>query len=158
MIATRKILISAYFVIIIVWVLFSIARTLNNFRRFIREDASLLLQSDVDNRHKVYGEIINFCNSVALNTYEKASILFLASGGKPFYFCRYQLYPRQLQFARNTQDVKQLLSQKKFDYLLIYKSTNILENENNSEKWDIKGFNFKIIYHTEKSLGGLIDL
>jgi len=146
----KQILIFSYILVIIFWVGISFFRMANNLSNFVK-DSRLLFLPDERRKEIVYGTIYDFCNFVAQKTSRRSEIIFLSSGAKPFYFCRYQLYPRKLYFARTLKEVENMKKQGNYNYLLIYKSANPLENENQSSNWNLKNFSSKDVY---KSLAG----
>lgn len=155
----KKIISSIFIVVLLLWIFLAILRTVNNAFKFFREDFGLFYLTDTQNRINTYGEVYSFCLFAKENTPSRSTILFLSSGAKPFYFCRYQLYPRQLFLARNQDEVKVLLKKKEFNYFLVYRSSNPLENENNSSEWNLDMYNFILKYKNKSGAdGGLVKL
>lgn len=155
---TKKYAIVVYYLILIAWGSLSLIRTFNNIIKFFREDARLLIQNDKSNRREVYGELIDFCGAINSHTFKLGKILFLSSGGKPYYFCSYQVYPRQLYIVKTPHEAQIKSKTGLYDYLLIYKSINPLENDYKSEHWDLEQFKGITIYKSKIAEGRLIKL
>ena len=148
MMRPKQLIILSYGIVIILWVGISFFRMANNLGNLVK-DFRLLSLSDGMRKEIVYGTIYDFRNFVEQKTPARSEIIFLSSGAKPFYFCRYQLYPRKLYFARTIKEVEDMKRQGRYDYLLIYKSSNPLENENQSSKWNLNNFSSKDVYRSD---------
>lgn len=144
----KKFTVAFYFLLLASWISVSIVRTLNNLVKLGRDDVPLLLLDDNNLRRETYGQIYDFCSYVEKHTPLRVDILFLSSGAKPFYFCRYQLYPRQLFFARNPREASEMMKKRKYEYFLIYKSKDALEDENKSSTWNLGKYNIRSNYRS----------
>lgn len=158
MTSSKKYAIIVYYLILFAWGSLALIRTFNNIFKFFRDDVRLLVQNNVSNRREAYGELIDFCDAINLHTVEHGKILFLSSGGKPFLFCSYQVYPRKLYLVQTPPKAVVNAKTKKYDYLLIYKSINPLENDFKSETWDLEKFGGKIIFKSKTAEARLIKL
>ena len=153
---TKKFISVFFTFILLLWFGVSISRTFYNFTKLF-EDVKMLTLTEDQKKVVTFGSIYSFCKFTAENTPSNSNILLLSTGGKPFYFCRYELYPRKIFFARNQNEVKDKISNIKIDYLLIYQSPDPLLNDNKSPTWDLNNFKLTTIYKDKSGARGGIS-
>lgn len=124
------------FVLIIVWLIISISRTIFNVSKIITEEKNWIKLTEEQKREKLFADLYPFYKFIEKKIPQNSTIAFLAPGGKAYYLGRYYLYPRRLIYLTNSKDLNNKLKKCSFNYLVIYQTSDPMLNENNSFVWN----------------------
>ena len=137
------------FIVVFFWVVFSVFNTLFNTAKSYSEVKEWAYLSDTQKRHKIFGNIYDFCIFLNENTPKDAEILVYSNDVKTYYLCLYYLYPRSLYVADDKKQFNDFVQKKRYKYIATFNSSLILQhykqianNKNNKNQWS--GYLFKL--------------
>lgn len=141
--------------ILIVWLGISVLRTTYNISKIFTEEKNWIFISDEEQRAKLFGDLYFLYKFVEASTPKNSNIIFISPGGKAYYLGRYYLYPRKVIYVKNPKEMNKL-SLNKYNFILMYQTSDPALNEYNSLEWKLEGFNSIATYSLGKNSKGTL--
>lgn len=88
-------------IFIIIWVLFSVLRTIYNDSKLFTQDSHLFFLSQENKQKEIYGDISEIVKQIPIITRGEPFLITGNDGGLYFYL-RYLLYPQKVYWVNNT--------------------------------------------------------
>lgn len=125
------------YLILAIWFIIALGRTLYNFSKVYTEDRQWITVSDDTKRLKIFGDLYTYTQFIDKNTTNKSSILSEYMDDRTYYYGRYSLFPKTFVNYVSSRETEKKLINNRYDYF----ATNTL---NNTITKSLIAFNYKL--------------